>query len=323
MGPLTAKSSPDLTTTLYSQLFGILIGSILLGIITVQAMLYYQKFPRDPRSTRWVVGLLWFMQAFEIGVSSRGVYEINITGQKNLKVLAVQPWYRSYFATHTTVAGFIVQLFFLSRYWSVSRNVHVTISLSLLVATTLGEIVFHCYSALATLTKNTQAGFLRHAVSVIRSYQFPHSPSATLAGELVASKFWLCFSATADLMLAAALAIEMRRHHTGYSRTDSTLNRLAIYGVATGAVTATAVFAEIFMTLVAHHYEGFVLIGFPLGGLYITTFLANLHTRSALRTIIGSESYELSATAPRTFGPPRNTNTNVTVTSVIVLQRDE
>ncbi|KAF8308671.1 hypothetical protein DL93DRAFT_2170906 [Clavulina sp. PMI_390] len=275
--------------------------SSLWGIITVQVMMYYQKFPRDPRATRWVVGLLWFMQAFDIGISSRGVYEILIQGQNDLEVLAILPWYRSYFAAHTTIAGFIVQFFFLWRYWSVSKNLYITTSLSLLVATTLAFAIF----------------------SAVRSSQFPHSALATLAGSMFASKLWLCFSATTDLMLAAALAIEMRRHHTGYSRTDSTLNRLAIYGVATGGVTATAVFAEIFMTLVANHYEGFVLIGIPLGGLYITTFLANLHTRSALRNIISPESYQLSATAPRTFGANRTTHTNVTVTSVVVLQRDE
>ncbi|KAF8306816.1 hypothetical protein DL93DRAFT_2101496 [Clavulina sp. PMI_390] len=245
----------DITTTLYSQLFGIIVGSILFGIITVQAMLYAERFPRDPWHIQWVVWLLWYCY---IQFISR---------------------YRSYFATHTSIAGFIVQLFFLSRYWF------------------------------------EYAGLFNPSVRTISL--------ATLEGELLASKLWFCFSAVTDVMLAAALAIEMRRQHTGYSRTDSMLNRLALYGIATGGVTAAAVVAAVFMTLVAHHYEGFDLIGFPLGGLYITTFLANLHTRSALRTIIHSESLELSATAPHTFGTPRPTNTGVLVASIVIFRRDD
>ncbi|KAF8306810.1 hypothetical protein DL93DRAFT_163791 [Clavulina sp. PMI_390] len=286
--------------TLYSQLFGIFIGSILLGIITVQAMLYYQKFPRDPRSTRWVVGLLWFMQAFEIGISSRGTYEVLITSQKDFNKIAIQPWYRSYFATHTTVSGFTVQMFFLWRYWSVSRNLPVTLLLSVLVAFTLAFALY----------------------IVVRSYQFPQSTLFTLEAELWPSKLWLSFSAAADAMLALALVVEMRKQHTGYSRTDSMLNRLAIYGIATGGVTATAVIAELFMSLVAHHEEGLLLMGLPLGGVYIATFLANLHTRSALRTIMNPESIELTSAPPRTYGGHLPPTTSVTVTSVVVFQRD-
>ncbi|KAF8306814.1 hypothetical protein DL93DRAFT_2088418 [Clavulina sp. PMI_390] len=77
---------------------------------------------------------------------------------------------------------------------------------------------------------------------------------------MILAKFLVCFQAAADVMLAAASTVEMRRQHTGYSSTDSMLNRLAVYGVATGGVTATVVMAELFMTFVAHHYEGFTLI---------------------------------------------------------------
>ncbi|KAF8306813.1 hypothetical protein DL93DRAFT_164168 [Clavulina sp. PMI_390] len=278
---MASSSNGSVNPMPYSQLIGIILGSFLFGIITVQTMLYYHRFPRDSWGTRWVVGWLWLMQAFESGVSSYAIYQILITSQINFELLVIQPWYRSYFATHTTVTGFTVQSFFLWRYWSVSRNRPVTILLGLLVLNTLGFAIY---------------------ISV-RSFQFPDSGLATLEGELWASKFWLSFSAATDVVLAAALVIEMRRQHTGYSRTDSLLNRLAIYGVGTGGVTATAVIADLFTSVVARHYEGFALIGLPLGGLYIATFLANLHTRSALRTIVDSQSLELSTTTPRTFGP--------------------
>ncbi|KAF8310771.1 hypothetical protein DL93DRAFT_2084144 [Clavulina sp. PMI_390] len=45
----------DLTRVLYSYLFGILVASILSGVITVQIHLYYKRFPRDSLSTHCVV----------------------------------------------------------------------------------------------------------------------------------------------------------------------------------------------------------------------------------------------------------------------------
>ncbi|KAF8294529.1 hypothetical protein DL93DRAFT_2173976 [Clavulina sp. PMI_390] len=252
------------TANLYNELCGILLASTLFGIFTVQSMLYYQRFPRDPPNSRWL---------------------------NDLDPTSKQPWYRSYYVTHAPVVGFAVHLFFLSRYWSVSRNAPVTMLLGALALSTFGSALY----------------------VVFRSYQLS-SAIAVFQEELSASKLWLSFSAATDVTLAAALAVEMRRQHTG---TDSVLNRLAIYGIATGGVTATVVVVELFMTLVAHRYEGFTLIVSPLGSLYITTFLAGLHTRWTLRTFIQPGSIELSTNVPRTFGAPPQ-NMAVTTTSVIL-----
>ncbi|KAF8310768.1 hypothetical protein DL93DRAFT_2169489 [Clavulina sp. PMI_390] len=292
-----------LPRTLYSHLFGILASSVLFGIITVQTFRYYNKFPRDMLSTRFVVGLLWFMQALEIGIASHGIYDVLITSQTNIEVLVIEPWYRSYFGTHTTVSAVIVQLFFLWRYWSVSRNLPITILLTLLVAFTLGFAIF----------------------LVVRSYQFSDSALTTLEAEVWASTLWLSFSAVADAMLAIALAVEMRkqpeREPSNLLRTDSLLNQLALYGVATGAVTASAVIAELFLCSVVHIYEGLILIGLPLGSLYIATFLANLHTRSYLRATGGLESLELTSTA---ITPQRlQQTTDIIVSSIMVLKHDD
>ncbi|KAF8309520.1 hypothetical protein DL93DRAFT_1760412 [Clavulina sp. PMI_390] len=88
-----------------------------------------------------------------------------------------------------------------------------------------------------------------------------------------------------DIILAVALAIEMR-NRTGYSKkTDSVLNRVAVYGVATGAVTATLVSVQLLLYVAWNLYEDLIFFGMPYGGVYIATFLANLHTRSSLKRI--------------------------------------
>ncbi|KAF8309519.1 hypothetical protein DL93DRAFT_2230900 [Clavulina sp. PMI_390] len=293
---MTVITNFNVTRILASYLFGLWSSAFLLGVITVQTYRYYQKFYNDPRPVRWLVAMLWMMQCLELGISSRGVYRSLVPhGISGLFALLEQPWYQSYFGTHGVLVAMMVQTFFLTRFWTISRNLPVTISLVVLVTAALGLGLY----------------------IMVRSYMFPNSALETLNAESTAAVIaWLSFAAGADIILAVALALELRNLHTGYSKTDSVLNRVAVYGVATGAVTATLVSIQLLMYAVWNLFEDLIFFGLPLGGVYIATFLANLHTRSSLQRIATrtvSDGIELAS---------RRQPTHVTVTSTVVFRRD-
>ncbi|KAF8316107.1 hypothetical protein DL93DRAFT_2227022 [Clavulina sp. PMI_390] len=113
------------------------------------------------------------------------------------------------------------------------------------------------------------------------------------------------------------IAFEMQKRRTGFIRTDSVLNHIALYGVATGAVTATVVTIQLLLFTAANMLEPILFFGMPLGGIYIATFLANLHTRSSLRTIASQsdtgvmELSDMSTSLPITDVPPTSVVLNI------------
>ncbi|KAF8316108.1 hypothetical protein DL93DRAFT_2166337 [Clavulina sp. PMI_390] len=276
----------NLNRALASYVFGEWASSFLFGVITVQTHLYYQKFPRDPIHSRLLVGLLWSIQGAEVGILSYALYETFGSPAGALQLL-VQPWYLSYYGTHGVMVACMVQSFFVSRYW-------------------IGNA-----SSIYPRTRIISLDV------TVESYLSPQSSFNTLAAIDKVLTAWLTLTTFTDITVAATLAFEMRKRRTGFFKTDSMLNRVAIYGVATGAVTATIVTIQLLLYTVADMLEPILFFGMPLGGIYIATFLANLHTRSSLRGM-GSDAGAIelspvSATLPRT---------DVTVTSVVLHARD-
>ncbi|KAF8308743.1 hypothetical protein DL93DRAFT_2170860 [Clavulina sp. PMI_390] len=194
---MTAITTLDINRILASYLFGLLGSACLFGVITIQTYIYYQKFPNDSRYVRCLVALFWIMEGVDLGISTRGAYrELVPNGVAGLLALLEQPWYMSYFGTHDVVIAFMVQTFFVTRFWTVSRNLPATISFILLVTAGLGLGLY----------------------ITIRSYMFPDSATATLnAASTSVQIAWMSFNASADIILAVALAIELRSRQTGYS----------------------------------------------------------------------------------------------------------
>ncbi|KAF8321583.1 hypothetical protein DL93DRAFT_2072324 [Clavulina sp. PMI_390] len=122
----------------------------------------------------------------------------------------------------------------------------------------------------------------------------------------------MTITALTDVLLASVLAFEMRKRRTGHSRTNSILNRLILYVVATGAISASLVIVMLFLFTIANIIESVLLFALPLGAIYITTLLANLHLRSSLRTALEVPS---KLEAPRR----RQTTSQISIVETFVL----
>jgi len=101
---------------------------------------------------------------------------------------------------------------------------------------------------------------------------------------------WLGCQAITDLTLAGSMTFLLRRQRTGFMRTDNAINRMVFYTINTGTITSV-VAVIILVTFVIDGFHFVVLaLGIPLGGIYIMTMLANLHSRLKIRRYLAPGS---------------------------------
>ncbi|KAF8319966.1 hypothetical protein DL93DRAFT_1913743 [Clavulina sp. PMI_390] len=182
--------APTIFDRVYGTAFvGTFISSLLLGVISVQTYLYFQRYGKDPLATKIVVGLLWAMQAMQVAVSTRAIYHYLISSLLDPWALAVQTWEFSYYGTHLVLTSAIVQTFFLYRLWSISRQRVLVVVNGILI---LGSLV-----------------------SAVRSYLYQLSTN-THAHESWSVNAWLGLAALADTSIAVSLVIVLRSQRTGY-----------------------------------------------------------------------------------------------------------
>jgi len=107
---------------------------------------------------------------------------------------------------------------------------------------------------------------------------------------------WLTMQAISDLIIAGAMSFFLRRRRTGFPQTDTVIKILMMYAINTGLLTSmVAMEVMLVFTFCGFQFfhECFII---PLGGLYTTSLLANLHSRSMLRRKLqgGPQSVHLS-----------------------------
>jgi len=229
------------------------------GIITVQAILYFQRYPGDRIATKAVVGFLWLLELFQVAASTLSVYS-NLIGHFYIPSTH-NPWYNSIGTIITVISVMIVQLFFVYRLHQLSALVWlpVFIVITTFVQTGMGLV--------SNVKSFTTTHFTKSIIHQLRAF-------------IITS---LVLGAANSLVIALSLSFSLWKSRTGFSQTDSVLRKLSIYAINTGALTS--VMAMTIMISVIWFGSSSIqqAFGLPLGGVYTACLLANFHSRSTLR----------------------------------------
>jgi len=94
---------------------------------------------------------------------------------------------------------------------------------------------------------------------------------------------WLAIQATADIVIAACMSLLLRRRRTGFQKTDSVINRMALYTISTGLITSILACSLLAMFVRHGFHVPELTLSMLLGVCYCITMLANLHMRTRLR----------------------------------------
>ncbi|KAF8314610.1 uncharacterized protein EI90DRAFT_418906 [Cantharellus anzutake] len=245
-------------------LSGLVLQTILFGVITVQAFLYYRRFPTDHISLKFAVGFLWLVQTFQVitsTVSVRMTFIHHFGVQSSTTV-----WYDTVYQISMVICSTIVQIYFVFRlYRLVSGSIWLPALLALLIPAQVGT----------GFTIWVKANITHGIESFVRPTR-----------HLMIS--WLTLEAVADLMIAFAMSYFLHRRRTGFRQTDTVLRQLIVYAINTGLLTSVLALAVMFaFAFYGFHFVHMMFV-LPLGGVYTASLLANLHSRSRLRAELHS-----------------------------------
>ncbi|KAI0049075.1 hypothetical protein FA95DRAFT_962839 [Auriscalpium vulgare] len=269
---------PSLDSTMGGLYIGILASAALWGVTTLQTWYYYREYPKDPWHFKALVAVVFVLDTFHQILIAHTGYTYLVTHFFDPQFLGHIVWSIVTEVIPAAIVSFIVQCFFISRIWILSKkNVVVVGVVSLFVLVQL--VVTIVYLAKA-FTFSTYA-----ELATIKGW------SMSINGTTVAS----------DTSIALVLCYLLRNSRTGFRRSDTLINKLILFTVNTGLLTS--IDAVCSLATIAALPNTFVYISFffAQSRLYSNSLMATLNARNHLRndTTNGSSSISLSGIGGR------------------------
>ncbi|KAJ7643119.1 hypothetical protein DFH06DRAFT_602544 [Mycena polygramma] len=250
----------EFDTTLGALCVAYVLAWGLFGVMSMQSFTYFQKFVKDTVWLKSLVAFLWALDTLQLVLIGHVLYYWVITNYANPKVLAVSVWSFNIGILVTNFIVLIVELF-------LARRVYILSNKNKLLT---GIIVILSF---------TYFGF-ELAVQV-RTFQLKKI-SLFFEFQWIASVGLAC-AAAADLIIAASLCFYLLRSRTGIKTTDTMVNRLILYAMNTGLLTAIIVLVDMICFLTMPKNLIHIAFNLVVGKLYTNSLLATLNFRDTIR----------------------------------------
>ncbi|KAL1738206.1 hypothetical protein HDZ31DRAFT_9946, partial [Schizophyllum fasciatum] len=221
----------------------------------------YFTHHRDPWHTILLVAAVLFFDTVHQALISYTVYYYVIANYGSAITINKLVWSLLVEVLFNGFTGFLVQGFLALRIWRLSnRNVWLT------------SIV--CVFIFAEFCEwRTASNFCSS------------SPTFTDLGQLQGLSISVnALAAAGDVLIAVILCTLLHRSRTGFSRSDTIINKLIVFAVNTGALTSLCAIGSLISITVAGHTFWYIAFFFCIGRLYSNSLLATLNARKAIRT---------------------------------------
>ncbi|KAF9519823.1 hypothetical protein BS47DRAFT_998760 [Hydnum rufescens UP504] len=258
----------------------VMAGSSFLGVLTIQAITYFCRFPDDPLILRATVLLTWCVwildsaltfsfflfilrcSVMEVASQIFGTwtaYYYTVSHFGDYPNLGISHWPVGLVVCFETLLAFVVQVFFARRSWLLNRRQWPISLIALVLA------IWSCVAGLIitsiTFRSDTFASYSKHKPTV----------------EIM----WLGCSAITDILITYSVISSLRGPRTGYKAMDKGIRRLVTYTFSTGAISCvTALF-----TIVA-----FYALNGTMVSLGITLILSRVYSNCLLASFSTSEA---------------------------------
>ncbi|KAJ7152092.1 hypothetical protein C8R46DRAFT_1121964 [Mycena filopes] len=248
-------------STYGAMLLGVLFATFFQGVLTVQAYAYFENFPDDLRRVKFLVAVVWILDAIHLILISQSCYHYLITSWGNDAALLVSTPELDLHLIFVGMAILVCQGFFVNRIWWLSSNAILTVVLGA--------------ACLATF-----------ALEVVISAQIIQVPSVAYfdhhSGEVIAV---FAMGGIVDFAITFVLVFYLQQGKTQFDPTNFVLARVIHYTVATGLATSILAVACLITYLALPHSFIFIAMHFSLGRLYTNALLATLNSRRSLRRV--------------------------------------
>ncbi|KAH8979195.1 hypothetical protein EDB83DRAFT_2537372 [Lactarius deliciosus] len=261
---MTASPStpPDFTRLAAPLLFGPLFNWTLYGALCIQIYVYSYNFPNDKLSIKVLAYFLFVLETAQTALTGADLYFWFVAGFGDVERLKDTHFAPIDIPIMTAVTSFFVQGYFCYRIWMLNKR-----------------LLWFCWIiAICTVTQST--GAIWGAVTSLTGKKFEVSKAPLY--------LWSIMSATADIMIAVAMTLLLRRAHGKFS--NFVLIRVVRLTIETNALTASVAVASLvlYAAFPNHVYYAFTLDF--IGKLYSNTFLVSLNNRIYLRDRLSSEN---------------------------------
>ncbi|KAF5367897.1 hypothetical protein D9757_011249 [Collybiopsis confluens] len=246
-----------LDNTFGATLIGVIVAGVLLGVSLSQTYYYFSQQSDTPAIRSLVAAIVFFEVVHQIMIS-HSVYYYLVTNYNKPYALVAVIWSLLTEVFFNGFTAFSVQSFLTWRIWKLSQNNLLTAVIMFLVLAEFGKMC-RCLVRVKTF--------------------------ADLAADLKGLSITVnALAAAGDVLIAGTLTFLMQTSKTGFSRSDTMLNKLTLFAVTTGALTSLCAVASLVSILAAPNTFIYVSFFFCMGRLYTNSLLATLNARKMIRS---------------------------------------
>ncbi|KAJ7080991.1 hypothetical protein C8R44DRAFT_895193 [Mycena epipterygia] len=247
----------NLNTILGALLLGTWANSVLYAVEVIQAAYYYRHFKHDNWRLKLLVSSAIAIDSVSMIANYASVYLVtqSLTGEiwRTCRTSIGQPEPLCVFTTAAVAA--LAQSFLAARYWLLSENKFITLTLFIFITVAIG-------------------GAFTSAVTLVIFPEYKNRQKA-----IIPATIWLVSEAVTDISIALALLLEFRRVKPVFEKTRSLVDRLVAQTIQTGAAGATIALVSLIAFIVNKESNVSTGIAYCLGRIYCLTMLANLNVR--------------------------------------------
>ncbi|KAF8169854.1 hypothetical protein K438DRAFT_224294 [Mycena galopus ATCC 62051] len=271
----------SLSTTYGAMLIGVLFATFFQGVLTLQAYIYYESFPKDTARLKFLVATVWVLDVAHLVLICQSCYHYLISNWGNSAALLVSTQELDLHLVFVGMASALCQGFFLSRIWTFSQKNRLL----------TGRLSAACLTTFA-LEAAMSAQISR--VPSVAAFNSLTGEVVTTLGLSAAGTFSLfglnrddrAVMSTVDVAIAAILVWYLQQGKTSFDRTSFVVARVVQYTVATGLATSLLAVSCLIVYLATPNTFIFIALHFSLGRMYTNALLATLNSRRNLRKVL-------------------------------------
>ncbi|KAJ7739329.1 hypothetical protein B0H16DRAFT_1861822 [Mycena metata] len=255
MATLSPAHNVNVTLLFGPLLLGVLLNTLLYGIVLVQVLIYYHRYPSDRPWFRYLVLYLLAVETVDWVADIGVIYEPLILRYGTPEALLVSPVMLRADAILTVLISTTIQCFVAWRLYVVTCSRIIPVIITLFAIVSFGGGV---------------------ATTIIVSL---HPNFADFSQFHLEVGIWLVSTTIVDVTLAASLVYSLWTRKTRGTSTDSYINKIIRLTVQTGSITAAAALLDLIFFLVLPETSFNFMLDFPLSKLYTNSLLSTLNAR--------------------------------------------
>ncbi|KAI1793342.1 hypothetical protein LXA43DRAFT_1092886 [Ganoderma leucocontextum] len=275
--PSTPQELARIKEALGCIVIGMVVSSILYGITILQTFIYYRENVNDFMRVKVLVGLLCFFDTVatvSITIGAWIFFVEDFSMQATMPVVKGPPALALETGANAFIAA-LTQLFFAYRLWIFSgKNTVLTGAIVAFALLSLGPGLW-------------TAAFFLDASSLFHLATTKVRIIASLANGL---------SAICDILIALGLCYYLHISRSGFKNSDSIIDRLMLYMIECGALTALCQTCILVTFAVLPGRLVFIPFQLVVGKLYCNALLATLNVRKSIRALSPGNFQELGST---------------------------